>query len=136
MTAPFAVRTSVTLRYSDMDPLGHLNNAVYSTLYEAGRVDFARDVMSKHLAAGFDTVLVRVEIDFLAEGRFPGTAEVTTWLTRIGGSSFDFAHELALDGKLLSRARSVCALIDTTRRRAVRFPEALRAALQPLVAAG
>jgi acyl-CoA thioester hydrolase len=131
-----AILTRVTLRYSDMDPLGHLNNAVYSTLYEAGRVDFARDAMGAHLPEGLDTVLVRIEIDFVAEGRFPGTAEVTTELTRIGGSSFDFAHAITLDGRLLSRARSVCALIDTRTRRAVRFPDSLRAALTPMLRAG
>jgi acyl-CoA thioester hydrolase len=133
MNTPFSVRTLVTLRYSDMDPLGHLNNAVYSTLYEAGRVDFARDAMAAHLTGNLDTVLVRVEIDFIAEGRFPGTAEVTTRLTRIGGSSFDFAHELMLDGRLLSRAKSVCALIDTAKRKAVRFPEDLRSELLRLI---
>ena len=29
--------TTHTIRYNDLDPLGHVNNAIYSTFMEAGR---------------------------------------------------------------------------------------------------
>ena len=45
MAASDPVVTEVTLRYSDMDALGHLNNAVYATLFEAGRVAYVDEVL-------------------------------------------------------------------------------------------
>ena len=35
--ASFRIWTTHTVRYNDQDPLGHVNNAVYSTFLEAGR---------------------------------------------------------------------------------------------------
>jgi acyl-ACP thioesterase len=39
----YPATTMQTLRYNDMDPAGHVNNAVYSTLFEAGRVPILYD---------------------------------------------------------------------------------------------
>ena len=36
-------RTSADIRYADMDRQGHVNNAVYSTFLESGRVNLFCD---------------------------------------------------------------------------------------------
>ena len=74
------VLTAVTLRYSDMDILGHLNNAVYATLFEAGRVAYVEQRLGAMTPVGAGYVIVRLEIDFRAEARYPGTADITTCL--------------------------------------------------------
>ena len=40
LTDPAGYRhwTTVTIRYRDLDPLGHINNSVYSEWFEAARV--------------------------------------------------------------------------------------------------
>jgi len=120
------VLTSVTLRYSDMDVLGHLNNAVYATLFEAGRVAYVEEKLAAMTPAGAGYVIVRLEIDFKAEARYPGTADITTAITRLGGSSMTFTQEIRIAGKLVASATCICALLDLARRKALRLPESMR----------
>ena len=58
---------SHTLRYNDQDPLGHINNAVYSTFLEAGRTAFMQPLLDEHGRGRTDIVLARVVIDYLRE---------------------------------------------------------------------
>jgi hypothetical protein len=73
LTDPAGYRhwTTITIRYRDLDPLGHINNSVYSEWFEAARVILTR----KFSAAGPDwliTALARMTINFLAETTWPG----------------------------------------------------------------
>jgi acyl-CoA thioester hydrolase len=123
------VVTDVTLRYSDMDALGHLNNAVYATLFEAGRVAYVDGQLGALTPPGAGYVIVKLTIEFKAEARYPGTARIATRVCRIGGSSMTFAQELHVEDRLAATAESVCALFDPVRRKAIRCPDAMRAFL-------
>jgi acyl-CoA thioester hydrolase len=124
------ILTEVSLRYSDMDALGHLNNAVYATLYEAGRVAYVTSILEDVTPSGAGYVIVRLTIDFKAEAHYPGIASVSTRITRIGGSSMTFGQSISINGKLVSTAESICALFDLQRRKATRCPDALRAKIE------
>jgi acyl-CoA thioester hydrolase len=128
--------TEVTLRYSDMDVMGHLNNAVYATFFEAGRVAYVDDVLAPLTPAGAGYVIVRLTVDFRAEARYPGVARVLTRVSRVGGSSMTYRQEMHVNGKLAATAESVCALFDMTRRKAMRCPDDMRALLTNLGAEG
>lgn len=121
------VATEVTLRYSDMDALGHLNNAVYATLFEAGRVAYVEQLLAPLTPAGANYVIVKLTIEFRAEARYPGTARILTRVSRVGGSSMTYVQELHVNGRLAATAESVCALFDTATRKALRCPDAMRA---------
>lgn len=120
------ITTDVTLRYSDMDALGHLNNAVYATLFEAGRVAFVEQVLADVTPSGAGFVLVKLTIEFKAEARYPGMARIETRLTRLGGSSMTFAQAILLGGRQVATAESICALFDLNARKAIRCPEPMR----------
>jgi acyl-CoA thioester hydrolase len=124
-----SILTEVTLRYSDMDALGHLNNAVYATLFEAGRVAYVEGPLKVLTPEGAGYVIVKLTIDFKAEARYPGIATVRTHVSRVGGSSMTYAQELSVDGKMAATAESICALFDPVRRKAMRCPDAMRAFL-------
>jgi acyl-CoA thioester hydrolase len=126
------ITTDVTLRYADMDANNHLNNAVYATLFEAGRVAYLQEVLGDVTPAGAGYVIVRLAIDFKAEARYPGMARVLTRIERIGGSSMTYRQSITVAGTLVAEAESICALFDLTRRKAMRCPESLRAKLRGL----
>jgi acyl-CoA thioester hydrolase len=130
------VVTDVTLRYSDMDALGHLNNAVYATLFEAGRVAYVDGRLEALTPPGASYVIVKLTIEFKAEARYPGLARISTRIDRVGGSSMTFTQELHVEGRLAATAESVCALFDPVRRKAMRCSDAMRAFLIGQGAAG
>ena len=124
--APFVI--SMPLRFCDTDRLGHVNNAVYNVMYEAGRAEMLEGVGL--LAPGVDraVVIARLELDFLREMNWPGTVLIESAIHRIGTKSFHLRQRLSVNGTLTSRAASVLAVMDTTTRRAVEITPEWRAA--------
>ena len=125
MGAPFV--TTQRLRFCDADMVGHVNNAVYAVMYEAGRTE----LLHAHglLASAYSVVIARLEIDFLREMNWPGEVRIETEVARFGTKSLHLRQRLLMDGAVTSRALSVLAAIDPQTRRAVPLPAGWRAAL-------
>jgi acyl-CoA thioester hydrolase len=121
----FPVRASDTIRFADMDRQGHVNNAVYPTYFETGRVVRIYDPEDGLQVEGCTTVLARIEIDFLKELRWPGTVEIGTGIAEIGRSSYVFSQAIFHEGACSARARSTMVLIDRTTRKARPLPPEL-----------
>ena len=108
------------VRFRDCDPMGHVNNAVYSTYLEQARIG---------VLGGLDPfILARVEIDFRAELRAGEEVEVASRCSRVGTKSFDLEHVIRADGRVVAEAKSVLVgydyeagqsvpITDTTKRR-------------------
>src|SRR6185503_9679926 len=90
------------VRFRDLDPMGHVNNAVFLTYIESARVAFLQ-----HLG----TV---EEVD------------VTVEATRFGEKSFDLAHELRVGDTVVAEAETVLVTYDYERREPVSIPDEWR----------
>jgi acyl-CoA thioester hydrolase len=92
------------VRFGDCDPMGHVNNAAYSTYLEQARIG---------VLGGLEPfILARVEIDFRSELRHGEEIEVRTRCARIGTKSFDLDHEIWANGRLAAEATSVLVGYD------------------------
>ena len=113
---PREVRTPITVRWADIDAIGHVNNAVFLTYLEEGRDAFMRSVVGPTY---LDMVIVRVELDYLEE--IPqGTREVTVAcaLESLGTSSIRTREQILLpDGRLVVECLTVCVVRDPQTRR-------------------
>jgi len=123
------------LRYNDQDQAGHVNNAVYSTLFEAGRVPILYGPERQMPPEGCYFSLVRITIDYLAEMTWPGEVTIGTGVTRIGSSSVSFKQAVFLDGTCRSLADSVVVLTNRTTRRSQPLPDHARAYFEELLLA-
>ncbi len=121
----FPVRVPDVIRFGDMDRQGHVNNAVYPTYFETGRVGFIYDSETGLQVEGCTTVMARLEIDFLKELRWPGNVEVGTGIAEIGRSSYVFSQAIFHEGGCAARARATMVLIDRQTRKARALPPAL-----------
>ncbi|MEU1586113.1 thioesterase family protein [Micromonospora sp. NPDC005710] len=116
-----------TLRWSDLDAYGHINNSRFLTLYEEARVAlmFAGGRAWGVGSFADGVVIRRHEVDYLrpvdyALGRATAeaapTVRIELWVEEIRASRFTVAYEL-YDGEVLaSRARSVLVPFDLTRQ--------------------
>jgi acyl-CoA thioester hydrolase len=120
------------LRYADTDRQGHVNNAVYATFCETGRVTFLYDPNDPLAPAGTEFVVVRLTLDFRAELHYPGKVEIGTRLLSVGRSSFRVGQGIFKDATCHATAESVVVLLDGTSRRATALPDRLRERLQSL----
>ncbi|WP_433529572.1 acyl-CoA thioesterase [Micromonospora sp. CA-263727] len=126
-----------TLRWSDQDAYGHVNNARFLTLYEEARVAL---MFTGARAQGVDSfadgvVIRRHEIDYLrpvdyalsrATAEAAPTVRIELWVEQIRAASFTIGYEMYDDDLLVSRARSVLVPFDLTRQLPRRLSDAER----------
>lgn len=123
------VRVPVHRRFSDLDPLGHVNNVVFVDYLQEGRVGFMRQI---GLPVGtVRQVVVTQDLTFRKPlVLHPDPVIVETWVTRLGGSSYDFAYRIYDEvGDLAAEGSTTMACIDHETGRPVRLPAELRAAI-------
>jgi acyl-CoA thioester hydrolase len=124
---PFVSREK--LRYADTDRQGHVNNAVFATFLETGRVEML-------LTGDFDMVgedgafvLARLLLDYRREVNWPGEVEIGTRAASLGRSSLRLEQAVFQDGECVATAESVVVLTDVKTRRSKAFSEEARAFL-------
>lgn len=105
-------------RWNDCDPLGHVNNAAYSTFLEQARVALLGDLGG--------LILARVEIDFRAEMRPGDEVAIGSRCARVGTKSFELEHELRVGDRLVAEARSVLVGYDYAAGASVPVPDELK----------
>lgn len=124
------ITSLIPLRWSDLDAIGHLNNAVYLTLCEQARVEALRQ-----LDAGDWSVSGPVVAEATVRYRRPiteaGTARVETTFGEPGRTSLPTTQTIRLDGH-----EDVCAdadirlvWVDSQTGQPTPVPDALRAQL-------
>ena len=129
----FPYRTGDIVRFGDLDPQGHVNNAVFATYFETGRVIPLRDAKYGLCVAAATFVMARIEIDFRKELHWPGTVEVATAVAEIGRRSFIFAQAIFRDGACAATCRATMGLIDQASRQPRALPDETVARLKDLM---
>jgi acyl-CoA thioester hydrolase len=116
-------RVSEIIRFGDLDPQGHVNQAVFLTYFESGRVAMFRDPDLGIGVPGITYVMVRMEVDYLKELRWPGNLEVGTGISEFGRSSFKAAQAIFRDGICVATGRATLVCMDLATRRATPLPD-------------
>jgi acyl-CoA thioester hydrolase len=121
MSAPrldnYPYRLTDNVRFADLDPNGHVNNAVYATYFETGRVTLVKDRSFGLMPQGLAWMLVRLDIHFRAELRWPGSIDLGLGVARLGRTSTSFEQVVFSEGRCVASAQSVTVLIDERTRK-------------------
>jgi len=121
----YAHWTPERVRFSDLDPLGHVNNNVFGVYFETARLAFfaatrlhaeayeGRAVGERREA----TVVARLTVEYRAELGYPAELEIGTRLVGLGGASFTYRQALFVGTTCHAVAETVSVLFDLTTRR-------------------
>ena len=88
--------TPMTIRFSDLDAMGHVNNAAYLTFMETGRIQYYRDLgMWQPIPRLIGPIMAKASVDY----KLPLNLEddqvvVYSRCGRIGGKSYDMEHQI------------------------------------------
>ena len=107
-----------TVRFRDLDSMGHMNNAVYATFLEQARLAF----LSQHGAHVQNMILARLEIDFRSPVEFGETIEIAVTPTRVGTKSFDLEYVLRAADRVVAEAKTVLVAYDYAKASSVELP--------------
>jgi acyl-CoA thioester hydrolase len=113
----FPYRLSDNVRFADLDPNQHVNNAVYASYFETGRVTLMKDRSFGLTPEGLAWMLVRLDIHFRAELRWPGTIELGLGVAKFGRTSVTFDQVVFSQGTCVASAQSVNVLIGEASRK-------------------
>ena len=132
----YASWTRSTIRYSDLDPNGHVNNGAINAFFEDGRVCFRNEHMlrlGEDILTGF--ALVKFSVDYLAPLFFPGSVDIGTVVIRIGKSSFNLGQGIFDGEKCVAIAEVVTVFFDPKNNKSQKLTDELRIILRDAMTA-
>ena len=101
----------IDVRYRDLDPVGHVNNAVYATYLEHTRTNYYADVLGL-ATEDLSFVLAHVEIDYENSVEAGDDVRVGIRVSRIGNKSMTTEFLVEASGETAATAESVQVVID------------------------
>lgn len=110
----FRFSAPISLRWSDLDEFGHVNNAIYSTYLEEGRIAYFKNGIPWNWRVE-KFLLARVEINFKRELKMEHDSYIYMRCSSFGKSSFVFDYLIVdkVRNIEIANARSVQVFIDT-----------------------
>jgi acyl-CoA thioester hydrolase len=132
----YPYRLSDNVRFADLDPNQHVNNAVYATYFETGRVTLMKDRSHGLVPPGLGWIMVRLDIHFRAELHWPGKVELGLGVVKFGRTSVTFEQVVFSEGKCVASAQAVTVLIDEANRKPVPLTPELKANFQRWIRRG
>jgi acyl-CoA thioester hydrolase len=105
-------RHAIEIRYGDTDALGHVNNAVYLSYFEAARGGYYRAVTGHAFGAGPDAdrrtfVIAEAHVTYRSPARFGEALSCGCRVAWLGRSSFALEYRLDAEASEIGSARSV-----------------------------
>src|SRR5919106_3501576 len=123
----------ISVRWGDMDSMGHVNNAMYFTYCESARMSYFRAVRMQDFEEGrYGPALAAATLNFRQQVRYPAALEVETRVTEIGRSSFKMEYVLVRteDRARVADGTGVIVWVDYSTGRSVPLPDGLRATIR------
>jgi acyl-CoA thioester hydrolase len=120
----------ITVRFRDIDAMGHVNNAVFFTYLEAARVEYARSVILRtqsHKLPETGLILAKISCEFKKPIFYGQSVEVGTRVAEMRNSSFIVEQRIEADGQLAALAQAVVVRYDYEAGKSVRIPDEFRA---------
>lgn len=120
----------IQIRFCDCDSLGHINNAVYLSYFEACRIDWLDkmlqgDILKK--GKSLSIILARAEIDYLQQVYLHDQIAVHANIGHIGRTSFHQIYELVSpDRGVLARSKAVLVWFDIKSNQKSEIPDFAR----------
>lgn len=122
------------MRFSELDSMGHVNNAVFLTYLEQARLSWFGRFADGEPMPLRDVILARTEIDFRSPLVFGETVSIGVRPSRLGTKSFELEYELRVGERLVAEAKSVIVGFDYEAGRSTEVPERWRQRLESAAA--
>lgn len=123
---------TVQSRWMDNDVYGHLNNAVYYSLFDTAIAMLLAECESPFFAAGgMQRLVVKSSCEYLSSLRFPDSIVVGVKIASLGNSSIRYAvAAFGADAEAAAaQGEFVHVCVSADNHRPISIPDELRAAL-------
>lgn len=123
---PIATRTSET------NATGHIDHTVIPVWFEQARGPIYRILNPSESFATWNTIIRKLELDFLSPIHHRLPTEVRSQVTAIGNTSFTVVQELWQEDRLTATCHAVIVHFDYQSQQKAPLPDAIRQQLKSL----
>ncbi len=119
----------LTIRWGDMDAMGHVNNAMYFRYLETLRIEWFRSLGCLPDATGIGPLIVNAFCSFIRQLEYPGEVVARHYVGAIGRSSVDTYATLErvdLPGVVHATGGATVVWTDFQAQKSVAIPEPIR----------
>jgi len=123
----------MTVPYSDIDMMGHVNNARYFTYFETVRAEQMHklkegEIGNENDPHGLGVILARAEIDYKYPARWLDVLLVKMRTTAVGNSSWVYEYEITNEKsqRVVATGRTVQVAYDYGKGASIPIPEEVR----------
>jgi acyl-CoA thioester hydrolase len=119
----------ITVRFRDIDAMGHVNNAVFFTYLETARVSYFRQVVLQadpHNFTEMGVILAEISCQFKAPIHYGQSVEVGTRIVEMRNSSLITQQRIEVNGQLAALSRGVVVHYDYQTGQSARIPREIR----------
>jgi acyl-CoA thioester hydrolase len=124
-------RVPISVRWRDMDSMGHVNNAKYISYLEEARVRWLLQVDGFSMRNRIAPVVAATNVNYRRPIVWPNGIVVELFVERLGNSSVTIGHRIVdekNDSTLYSDGNVVVVWMDTQTGKSAPLPEAIRTA--------
>ncbi|MEA9587563.1 thioesterase family protein [Xanthomonas sp. WHRI 10064A] len=124
-------RIPISVRWRDMDSMGHVNNAKYISYLEEARVRWMLGVQGVSMTDRIAPVVAATNVNYKRPLVWPNDITVELFVERLGSSSITIGHRIVDqkdEGVLYSDGNVVVVWIDTQTGKSAALPDPVRAA--------
>ena len=129
------------VRFGDLDAMQHMNNVEFLRFFETARIDFITRHAPDHQPGSpgrFGFIFAECHIAYRAPAHY--NDEIRTWIRpaelRRSSLKLEFEMRVEGDGRLVAEGWGTLVGYDYEAGRAQQIPDAFRARIEPLIAAG
>lgn len=120
-------------RFSESDPLGHVNNTVVPVWFEQARNPIFEIFNPGLKLDKWNIILKRFEVDFEKQIFFGKPVEIRTFIEKIGNSSLVIEQQAWQGDSLTVTGKTVMVYFDFETQKSMPITDDLRRVLQALV---
>jgi len=123
---------TVKVRFSETDALGHVSNISYFIYLEEARIEFFRELGFEMALDKWSVIMISANCVFYKQAYFDQRLKVTSFVTKIGNSSFKIGHRItdAETDELIAEGDAGAVYFDFNSQKSEPLPESIRAKLE------
>ncbi|MFA6277522.1 MAG: thioesterase family protein [Pedobacter sp.] len=122
----FKYKTTIEMRFADLDMMGHVNNAVYFTYMEIGRTKYWNHAINWDWRTT-GVIIGQASIDYLSPLFLGDKINMYVRTSRIGTTSFDLEYLIVkeVNGKEVtcSKGKTICVAFDYNTKKPAPIPD-------------
>jgi len=117
------------VRFYETDALGHVSNTVLVGWFEAARMPIFRIFTPELALTNWPLILANYNVDFIQQIYLQSPVHIKTYISRIGGSSFDVYQECWQNDELKAKGTTTMVHFEYAAKKSRKIPDNIRASL-------